>query len=155
MKNEKLKIKDLVFQEINKKEYEAFCSGKDIPLTQQYFYGEWHRTIGKKVWRYVITWEPSSQVEEVVGFFQIIRYPGNFGRSYLYIPHGPVFIKKVSHTFVLFSTLRRSEAVVKTRNLSSEEVRENATKKIRLSTVNLNAQSCLFFRLGTAGEESG
>lgn len=31
-----------------------------------------------------------------IGFFQLIRYPVAFGKSYLYIPHGPVFIAPVS-----------------------------------------------------------
>jgi peptidoglycan pentaglycine glycine transferase (the first glycine) len=75
------------FKELNKEKYEALCLGVDVPLTQNYFYGEWQFANDKKVWRYSIV-----DGDRVVGFFQVIKYPLSFGKSYLYIPHGPIFL---------------------------------------------------------------
>ncbi len=77
----------VIFKEIGKDEYQALCTARDVPLTQNYFYGEWQVAIGKNVWRYKI-----EQGSRVLGFFQIIKYSLPFSRSYLYIPHGPVIV---------------------------------------------------------------
>ena len=77
----------LVLKEIREKEYEILCKGRAIPLTQNYFYGEWQKAIGKKVWRYSMT-----NNGHVFGFFQVVKNSLLFGVSYMYIPHGPVVL---------------------------------------------------------------
>jgi lipid II:glycine glycyltransferase (peptidoglycan interpeptide bridge formation enzyme) len=84
------------FKEIEKKEYEALCEIRDVPLTQNYFYGEWQIATGKKVWRFAI-----EGGGKAAGFFQVIKYPISFGKSYLYIPHGPVFTAEVSREMLI------------------------------------------------------
>ncbi|MDO8493686.1 MAG: peptidoglycan bridge formation glycyltransferase FemA/FemB family protein [bacterium] len=83
------------FKELNKEEYEAICNEANVPLTQYFFYGEWQREVGKKVWRYGI-----EEAGNVVGFFQVIKYQTSFGKSYLYVPHGPVFLGEVSEELI-------------------------------------------------------
>ncbi len=84
-------FRELKFKEIDREDYEGLCNGKDVPLTQNSFYGEWHVGLGKSLWRYLI-----EKDEEVVGLLQVIKYPLSFGKNYLYIPHGPVFTQEVS-----------------------------------------------------------
>lgn len=84
-------MKKIRFREIKQKEYEVLCEGREIPLTQHYFYGEWQVGQGRGVFRYVV-----EDGDEILAFFQIIKYTMTFNKSYLYIPHGPIFIKEAS-----------------------------------------------------------
>lgn len=74
-----------------------------VPFTQAFFYGEWQEGMGRRVRRFV--GEASSKP---VIFFQTIEYPLPLGKSYIYIPYGPV-------------TAARGEPLMKT---LSEFVRE-------------------------------
>ncbi len=85
---------EFIFKELEKEEHEALVTKNEVSLPQNYFYGEWQRLLGKTVWRYKIEAD-----QELVGFFQVIKYQMSFCKNYLYIPHGPIFLKKVSDTF--------------------------------------------------------
>ncbi|MBI3632478.1 MAG: peptidoglycan bridge formation glycyltransferase FemA/FemB family protein [Candidatus Vogelbacteria bacterium] len=84
-----------IFREINKGEYENLTEGKSLPLTQNAFYGEWQSMNSKKVWRYSV--EESSKT---VGVFQVVKNNMAYGKSYLYVPHGPVFFKEPGVEFM-------------------------------------------------------
>ena len=58
---------------------------QSTPFTQAFFYGEWQKSIGRKVWRFLILKD-----SVVVGTFQVIKYSLVFDKNYLYIPYGPV-----------------------------------------------------------------
>ena len=69
----------------NKTEYNPLLISKQTPFTQAWFYGEWQEMMGREVRRFEV--ENNS---EIIGFFQIIKYPLIFSRNLLYIPHAPV-----------------------------------------------------------------
>ena len=56
-----------------------------IPFTQQAFYGNWQKQLGRSVERYVAEYN-----DTVVAYFQVIVYSLIHGKNYLYIPYGPV-----------------------------------------------------------------
>lgn len=56
-----------------------------IPFTQAGFYGDWQKSLGRTVKRFLIY-----KNTEIVAYFQIITYPLVFGKSYFYIPYGPI-----------------------------------------------------------------
>jgi lipid II:glycine glycyltransferase (peptidoglycan interpeptide bridge formation enzyme) len=58
---------------------------RNVPFTQASFYGDWQESLGRKVRRFVV-----SDGGKSVAYFQIIKYPLISGKSYLYIPYGPV-----------------------------------------------------------------
>ncbi len=64
------------------------------PFTQASFYGNWQRSLGRKTRRFLV-----KDGGEVVSYFQIVKYPLLLGKSYLYVPYGPV-VKKVSEEFL-------------------------------------------------------
>ena len=53
-------------------------------FTQGLTYASWQRAMGRKVIREVIS-APGEAI-----YYQIIKYPLPLGKSYLYIPHGPI-----------------------------------------------------------------
>lgn len=55
------------------------------PFTQAPFYGDWQEALGRKVRRFVV-----SENGKDLAYFQLIKYPLVFGKSYLYSPYGPV-----------------------------------------------------------------
>ena len=57
----------------------------ETPFTQAVFYGDWQKALGREVKRLVIKDGP-----EPVAYFQMIKYPLLLGKSYFYIPYGPV-----------------------------------------------------------------
>lgn len=65
------------------------------PFTQAFFYGEWQKSIGRKVWRFLILKD-----SVVVGTFQVIKYSLIFNKNYLYVPYGPMLNCKPD-TFIL------------------------------------------------------
>ena len=69
---------------INKTEYNPSLISKRAPFVQVWFYGEWQEMMGRKVRRFEV-----KNDSEIIGFFQIIKYPLLFSQSFLYIPHGP------------------------------------------------------------------
>ncbi len=61
----------------------SICAG--VPFTQANFYGDWQKNLGRKSRRFLVLSD-----KEVVAYFQLIKYPLIFGKSYFYIPYGPV-----------------------------------------------------------------
>lgn len=79
-------MKNFDFKEIITDEYfdpSSLC--EDVPFTQASFYGDWQKSLGRKV-RIFLAYKDN----KVVAYFQIIKYPLLLGKSYLYIPYGPV-----------------------------------------------------------------
>lgn len=72
----------------DKSEYNPLLLSKDAPITQAWFFGKWQEMMGRKVKRFKIV-----KNDEIVGFFQIIKYPLIFSKNFLYIPHGPILRK--------------------------------------------------------------
>ncbi|MBI2446582.1 MAG: peptidoglycan bridge formation glycyltransferase FemA/FemB family protein [Parcubacteria group bacterium] len=73
------------FEIKNKAEYNPLLLAENAPFTQAWFFGEWQEKMGRKVRRFKI-----KKDSEIIGVFQIIKYPLPFSKSFLYIPHGPV-----------------------------------------------------------------
>lgn len=69
----------------HKTEYNPLLISKQTPFTQAWFYGEWQEMMGRKVRRFEV-----KKDSEIIGFFQIIRYPLPFNQNLLYIPHAPL-----------------------------------------------------------------
>ncbi len=83
------------FQEAeNAEDYNPLLISKDSYFTQSFLYGEWQKQMGHKVKRFKVL-----ENQKPVGFFQVITYSLPFGKSYLYVPHGPV-IKNTSADFL-------------------------------------------------------
>lgn len=94
----------------NKSEYEPLLISKNAPFTQAWFFGEWQKIMGRKIERLKVT-----ENSEIIGFFQIIKYPLSFGQSFLYIPHGPV-VKKNNLKFLKFFAEKLIQIVEKERS---------------------------------------
>ncbi len=93
-------MKQFKFQEIRKNEpFDPSIICVDTPFTQASFYGDWQKSLGRKTRRFLVYSD-----KEIVAFFQLIKYPLLFGKSYLYIPYGPV-TKDFSKEF--FSSLKK------------------------------------------------
>lgn len=84
------------FYEIkNIAEYNLLSVEESVPFTQAWFFGKWQEIMERKVRRFEIIKD-----SETIGFFQVIKYPSVFSKSFLYIPHGPVLIKKPDMEFL-------------------------------------------------------
>jgi len=57
----------------------------DTPFTQAGFYGDWQKSLGRGVFRFLILHDGAPAC-----FFQLITYPLLFGKRYGYIPYGPI-----------------------------------------------------------------
>ncbi|MEK7066443.1 MAG: peptidoglycan bridge formation glycyltransferase FemA/FemB family protein [Patescibacteria group bacterium] len=82
------------FKEINKEEYRRLTVDKNLPLTQNYFYGEWQEATGR-IARYFI----AKKGGETASVFLVVKYAMSFGKAYLYIPHGPILYSGVDAKF--------------------------------------------------------
>lgn len=71
----------------------------DVPFTQASFYGDWQKSLGRPVKRFLMYSD-----NEVVAYFLLIKYPLLLGKSYLYVPYGPV-TKNFSEDF--FANLKQ------------------------------------------------
>jgi len=58
---------------------------ENVSFTQAQLYGNWQKNLGKVVKRFLV-----SNDKDIVAYFQIIKYPLLLGKSYFYIPYGPV-----------------------------------------------------------------
>ena len=67
-----------------------------MPFTQQALYGNWQKQLGRKVERYIGEYN-----DTIIAYFQVITYPLIKGKTYLYIPYGPV-ITDTSPEFMAF-----------------------------------------------------
>ena len=83
-----------IFQEIDKKEYKSLTRDKNFPLTQNYFYGEWQEATGR-ITRYFV----AKKAGETVSVFLVVKHAMSFGKSYLYIPHGPILYSGLDTKF--------------------------------------------------------
>jgi len=64
----------------------------EAPFTQADFYADWQRGLGREVKKYIINnINETTKESEIVAYFQMIKYPLLLGKSYFYIPYGPVF----------------------------------------------------------------
>lgn len=78
--------KNYQFHELGEHEiFEPSTIAEYVPFTQAKFYGDWQKFLKRKVRRFIV-----KKDELVVAYFQLIKYPLIAGRSYLYIPYGPV-----------------------------------------------------------------
>ena len=82
------------FKEIKKEEYKNLTRGENFPLTQNYFYGEWQEATGRTA-RYFVAKKDGT----VVSCFLAVKYSMALGKSYLYIPHGPVLYGNLTSRF--------------------------------------------------------
>lgn len=74
------------FQELKNDEiFDPTTIFDKVPFTQGSFYGNWQKNLGRRVRRFLV-----SSGNEKVAYFQLIKYPLLFGKSYFYIPYGPV-----------------------------------------------------------------
>ena len=58
---------------------------EEVAFTQAAFYGDWQRNLGRIVRRFLVY-----KNDEIVSYFQIVKFSLFFGKSYLYVPYGPV-----------------------------------------------------------------
>lgn len=69
-----------------------------VSFTQAKFYGDWQKALGRVVRRFII-----KNKNEIVAYFQLIKYPLLFNKSYYYSPYGPVIKESLfSQELLLF-----------------------------------------------------
>ena len=86
---------NFVFRELEKNEsFDPLTIHSDAPFTQAQFYGKWQEGLGREVRRFVILKD-----REVFAYFQLIKCPLFYHKSYFYIPYGPI-IKEFSEQFL-------------------------------------------------------
>lgn len=96
-----------VFQEIKKNEsFDPLVICPETPFTQARFYGEWQEKMSREVKRFIVL-----DGQKAVAFFQLIRYPLLWNKSYFYAPYGPI-TKDFSEQF-LESLKRQLERIAK------------------------------------------
>ncbi|MBI5140513.1 MAG: peptidoglycan bridge formation glycyltransferase FemA/FemB family protein [Candidatus Vogelbacteria bacterium] len=83
-----------IFKEVEIQEYKNLTLSKSLPLTQNYFYGEWQEAVGRPVRYFAITEE-----NKIVATALAIKFSMPFGKSYLYMPHGPVLYTDLPDDF--------------------------------------------------------
>jgi len=81
----------------NEKDFNLVGLCADAPLTQSFFYGEWHRAIGHKTRRFRV-----EQGGETTAFFQLLKFPLPLKKSLLYIPYGPVLKRELTEDLAFF-----------------------------------------------------
>jgi len=87
-------MKKIEFREIGSgEEFDPNSICDNVPFTQASFYGDWQKELGRAVKRFLVYSDG-----EIVAYFQLIKYPLLFGKSYLYIPYGPV-VRSVARDF--------------------------------------------------------
>lgn len=90
-------IKNFKIREIGIKEsFDPNIFYEQAPFTQANFYGNWQRNLGRVVRRFVISINNKN-----IAYFQLIKYPLLLGKSYFYIPYGPV-IKDFSENLLIY-----------------------------------------------------
>ena len=72
----------------------SICDG--VPFTQAAFYGNWQMKLGRKIRRFVVESD-----DEVVAYFQFLKFPLLGQKNYIYIPYGPV-LKNYSEDLILY-----------------------------------------------------
>jgi len=77
-------MKQYKIQKINSDNFDISFL-KNVSFPQAFFYGNWQENLGRDVKRYVVSCDDTN-----VAYFQMVKYPLLFGKSYFYIPYGPV-----------------------------------------------------------------
>lgn len=76
----------VLFKELTPDEYfDPLALCPETPLTQAQFYGDWQKSLGREVKRFV-----AYDNEDVIAYLQLIRYPLIGDKNYWYAPYGPV-----------------------------------------------------------------
>jgi len=89
-----MEIKQFEFREIgNEENFDPNNICVNAPFTQASFYGDWQKSLGRAVKRFLV-----NDGDKIIAYFQLIKYPLLFDKSYFYIPYGPV-IKDFSEDF--------------------------------------------------------
>ncbi|PIR66890.1 MAG: hypothetical protein COU51_01495 [Parcubacteria group bacterium CG10_big_fil_rev_8_21_14_0_10_36_14] len=79
-------MKQFKFREIeNEENFNPTIICENVPFTQAGFYGDWQKSLGRIVKRFLV-----SDGDKIVAYFQIIKYSLLLGKSYFYIPYGPI-----------------------------------------------------------------
>ena len=87
-------MKQFEFREIgNEENFDPNNLCDNVPFTQASFYGDWQKSLGRAVKRFLV-----NDGDKIVAYFQLVKYPLLLGKSYFYIPYGPV-IKDFSEDF--------------------------------------------------------
>jgi len=81
----------------------------NVPFTQASFYGDWQKNLGRTVRRFLFLSD-----NNIIAYFQLVKYPLLLGKSYLYIPYGPV-TKNTSEDFFVNLKLELKQ-IAKTEN---------------------------------------
>jgi len=68
----------------------------EAAFTQADFYADWQRSLGRKVKRFTV-----KDGVETVAYFQMIKYPLLLGKSYFYVPYGPI-LKNNDESLLIF-----------------------------------------------------
>ncbi len=103
----------ILFKEIkDEQDFDPSKIYRSTPFTQAFFYGEWQKNMGRKVYRFSI-----SKEDVVVGFFQAVKFPLSFNKSFLYIPYGPVVccdvdVKLLQEIKVFLKDLAKKEGAI-------------------------------------------
>lgn len=79
------------------KEFNPLLARKNAPFTQAWFFGEWQTEAKREVRRFLI-----QEKDKLVAVIQAVRYSLPFGKSYIYIPYGPVLTKDLDEKTVVF-----------------------------------------------------
>jgi len=91
-------MKQFKFREIGKEEdFDPNNLCDNVPFTQARFYGDWQKKLSRIVRRFLVYSD-----EEIVAYFQLIKYPLLLGKSYFYIPYGPVVKNTSENLFANF-----------------------------------------------------
>ena len=90
-------MNNFVLREFGENEsFDPLTIYSNVPFTQAKFYGNWQKSLGREVKRYIILCD-----NKPIAYFQIIKYPLFRDKSYFYIPYGPI-IGKFSTETLLF-----------------------------------------------------
>ena len=83
-----------IFKELSDEEiFDILSLSETLPLTQSGEYGQWQKDLGREVRRFLIkknNHEVGNTSNEIVGFFQLIKFDLPFGKNFIYSPHGPI-----------------------------------------------------------------
>jgi peptidoglycan pentaglycine glycine transferase (the first glycine) len=90
----------IIKETTNKEEFDPSLYYKSSPFTQAFFYGDWHKKIGRDVRRFLILNDDLNQ-NKILGVFQIISYSLPFNKKLLYVPYGPIIFCDITHDLLL------------------------------------------------------
>jgi len=75
-----------IFKESDKQKWNDFvATAPDGGLLQSWEWGEFQTSLGRKTWRLAFL-----EADKIIGAALIIKYPLPLGKSYFYIPRGPI-----------------------------------------------------------------